>query len=64
MGHAKRGGRQKGTPISPRARKAIAAAAKRLVRGTHVIRPGVKAASAASATETASTRTTAASTVL
>jgi hypothetical protein len=31
-GHAKRGGRQKGTPnaISPRARKAIAAAAKRL----------------------------------
>ena len=34
-GHAKRGGRQKGTPnaISPRARKAIAAAAKRLARG-------------------------------
>jgi len=30
MGHAKRGGRQKGTPnaISPRARTAIAAAAK------------------------------------
>ena len=39
-GHAKRGGRQKGTPnaISPRARKAIAAAAKRLARGTHLIR--------------------------
>jgi len=35
LGHAKRGGRQKGTPnaISPRARKAIAAAAKRLARG-------------------------------
>jgi hypothetical protein len=34
-GHAKRGGRQTGTPnaISPRARKAIAAAAKRLARG-------------------------------
>jgi hypothetical protein len=34
-GHAKRGGRQKGTPnaISPRARKAIVAAAKRLARG-------------------------------
>jgi hypothetical protein len=34
-GHAKVGGRQKGTPnaISPRARKAIAAAAKRLARG-------------------------------
>jgi hypothetical protein len=34
-GHAKRGGRQKGTPnaISPRAGKAIAAAAKRLARG-------------------------------
>ena len=34
-GHTKRGGRQKGTPnaISPRARKAIAAAAKRLARG-------------------------------
>ena len=36
MGHAKRGGRKKGTPnaISPRARKAIAAAAKRIARGT------------------------------
>ena len=36
-GHAKRGGRQKGTPnaISQRARKAIVAAAKRLARGTH-----------------------------
>jgi hypothetical protein len=35
MGHEKHGGRQKGTPnaISPRARKAIAAAAKRLARG-------------------------------
>jgi hypothetical protein len=35
LGHAKRGGRQKGTPnaISQRARKAIAAAAKRLARG-------------------------------
>ena len=34
-GHAKVGGRQKGTPnaISPRARKAITAAAKRLARG-------------------------------
>jgi hypothetical protein len=34
-GHPKRGGRQTGTPnaISPRARKAIAAAAKRLARG-------------------------------
>ena len=36
MGHAKHGGRQKGTPdaISPRARKAIAAAARRIARGT------------------------------
>jgi hypothetical protein len=36
MGHAKRGGRQKKTPnaISPRARKAIMAAAKRVPRGT------------------------------
>ena len=36
MGHAKRGGRKKETPnaISPRARKAIAAAAKRIPRGT------------------------------
>jgi len=35
-GHAKRGGRKKKTPnaISPRARKAIAAAAKRVPRGT------------------------------
>jgi hypothetical protein len=35
VGHAKRGGRKKGTPnaISPRARKAIAATAKRLARG-------------------------------
>jgi hypothetical protein len=35
MGHEKHGGRQKGTPnaISPRARKAIAAAPKRLARG-------------------------------
>ena len=35
MGHEKRGGRKNGTPdaISPRARKAIAAAAKRLARG-------------------------------
>jgi hypothetical protein len=34
-GHPKHGGRQKGTPnaISPRARKAIAAAAKRIARG-------------------------------
>lgn len=34
-GHAKVGGRQKGTPnaISPSARKAITAAAKRLARG-------------------------------
>jgi hypothetical protein len=36
MGHAKRGGRKKQTPnaISPRARTAIAAAAKRVPRGT------------------------------
>ena len=36
MGHAKRGGRKKKTPnaISPRARTAIAAAAKRIPRGT------------------------------
>jgi hypothetical protein len=36
MGHAKRGGRQKKTPnaISPRARKVIMAAAKRIPRGT------------------------------
>jgi hypothetical protein len=36
MGHEKRGGRKKGTPdaISPRARKAIAAAARRIARGT------------------------------
>jgi hypothetical protein len=36
MGHAKRGGRKKKTPnaISPRARTAIAAAAKRVPRGT------------------------------
>jgi hypothetical protein len=36
MGHAKRGGRQKGTPnaISRRARKVIMAAAKRIPRGT------------------------------
>jgi hypothetical protein len=36
MGHAKHGGRKTGTPnaISPRARKAIAAAAKRIARGT------------------------------
>ena len=35
-GHGKRGGREKGTPnaISPRARKAIAAAANRLARGS------------------------------
>jgi hypothetical protein len=40
MGHAKRGGRKKGTPnaISPRARKAIAAAAKRIARGIHLNR--------------------------
>jgi hypothetical protein len=36
MGDARGGGRKKGTPnaISPRARKAIAAAAKRVARGT------------------------------
>jgi len=45
MGHAKLGGRQKGTPnaISPRARKAIAAAvaaaARRIARGTNLSRP-------------------------
>jgi hypothetical protein len=40
MGHAKCGGRKKGTPnaISPRARKAIAAAAKRIARGIHLNR--------------------------
>jgi hypothetical protein len=40
MGHEKRGGRKKGTPnaISPRARKAIAAAAKRITRGTGLSR--------------------------
>jgi hypothetical protein len=40
MGHAKRGGRKKKTPnaISPRARTAIAAAAKRVPRGTTVNR--------------------------
>jgi hypothetical protein len=39
-GHAKVGGRKKGTPnaISPRARKAIAAAAKRIARGTNLNR--------------------------
>jgi len=39
-GHAKRGGRQKGTPnaISSRARKAIAAVAKRIARGTKLNR--------------------------
>jgi hypothetical protein len=39
-GHAKHGGRKKGTPnaISPRVRKAIAAAAKRVPRGTRVNR--------------------------
>jgi hypothetical protein len=38
MGHAKHGGRKKGTPnaISPRARNAIAAAAKRIARGTNL----------------------------
>jgi hypothetical protein len=36
MGHEKHGGREKGTPnaMSPRAQKAIAAAAKRVPRGT------------------------------
>jgi hypothetical protein len=41
MGHAKHGGRGKGTSsnaISPRARKAIAAAAKRITRGTGLSR--------------------------
>jgi hypothetical protein len=40
VGHAKRGGRNKGTPnaISPRARKAIAAAAKRIARDTKLNR--------------------------
>ena len=39
-GHAKRGGRKKYTPnaISPRARKAVAAAAKRIARGIHLNR--------------------------
>jgi hypothetical protein len=39
-GHAKRGGRKTGTPnaISPRARKAIAAAARRIARGTNLSR--------------------------
>jgi len=38
MGHAKRGGRKKGTrkAISPRVRKAIAAAAKRIARGANL----------------------------
>lgn len=38
LGHVKRGGRQKGTPnaISPRVRKAIAAAAKRTIRGINL----------------------------
>src|SRR6516162_2587872 len=40
MGHAKQGGREKGTPnaISPRSRKAIAAAARRIARGTSLNR--------------------------
>ena len=40
MGHAKLGGRKEGTPnaISARARKAIAAAAKRVPRGTSLNR--------------------------
>jgi hypothetical protein len=40
VGHAKRGGRQKGTPnaISARARKVIMAAAKRVARGTSLNR--------------------------
>ena len=41
MGHAKRGGRKKGTrnAISPRSRKAIAAAARRIARGVSLNRP-------------------------
>ena len=40
MGHEKHGGRKKGTPnaMSPRAQKAIAAAAKRIARGIHLNR--------------------------
>src|SRR5436309_4332638 len=40
MGHAKRGGRKKGTPnaVSARARKAIAAAAKRIPRAARFTR--------------------------
>jgi hypothetical protein len=40
MGHEKHGGREKGTPnaMSPRAQKAIAAAAKRIARGIHLNR--------------------------
>jgi hypothetical protein len=40
MGHEKHGGRKKGTPnaMSPRSRKAIAAAAKRIARGTNLNR--------------------------
>jgi hypothetical protein len=40
IGHAKRGGRKKGTPnaISPHTRKAIAAAARRIARGTNLNR--------------------------
>ena len=40
MGHARHGGRKTGTPnaISPRVRKAIAAVAKRITRGTRLSR--------------------------